>query len=188
MAGLKFIALMGLAVLLVACSKTVQWEEEVPLNTGEVIWVKRTDTYERAFANNPFKPTWALDRRSYTFTLNGQSFVFEDIKESIGAFLLFVHPNDNTVTIVAGAASCSKPGYGEYQWRNGTWLLQKSVNPALIGRPRNLMDYYSGLEGDIPSKVTQEYIASQHFEDPRRGGSLTHLLESKIAINCSGGK
>lgn len=37
--------LAGLAALhLTACSKTktVQWEEEVPLNTGETIWIKRS--------------------------------------------------------------------------------------------------------------------------------------------------
>ena len=46
MQSLKFITTMVLAVLLVACSKTVQWEEEVPLNTGEVIWVKRSMPWE----------------------------------------------------------------------------------------------------------------------------------------------
>ena len=35
--------LIGLAMTaLTACSKTVEWEEEVPLNTGETIVVKRT--------------------------------------------------------------------------------------------------------------------------------------------------
>ena len=34
------IFLVGAGMLqLSACSKTVQWEEEVPLNTGEVFWV-----------------------------------------------------------------------------------------------------------------------------------------------------
>ena len=30
-----------LALHLAACSRTVEWQEEVPLNTGETIWVKR---------------------------------------------------------------------------------------------------------------------------------------------------
>ena len=55
MQSLKFITTMGLAVLLVACSKTVQWEEEVPLNTGEVIWVKRSMPWEyKGGFGNPF--------------------------------------------------------------------------------------------------------------------------------------
>jgi len=41
--------------LLSACSKTVTWQEEVPLNTGEVIWVERSMpwVYKGGFGN-PF--------------------------------------------------------------------------------------------------------------------------------------
>jgi hypothetical protein len=47
------------ALQLAACSKTVQWEEEVPLNTGEVIWVKRTDTFiRRSEPGNPLQMGW----------------------------------------------------------------------------------------------------------------------------------
>lgn len=43
-----------MTALLSACSKTVQWEEEVPLNTGETIWVKRTVVYSaQGGAGNP---------------------------------------------------------------------------------------------------------------------------------------
>jgi hypothetical protein len=46
-------SLLGL-LQLTACSKTVQWEEEVPLNTGEVIWVKREVTYKyKGAGGNP---------------------------------------------------------------------------------------------------------------------------------------
>lgn len=43
------------ALQLTACSKTVQWEEEVPLNTGETIWVHRSMpwVYKGGFGN-PF--------------------------------------------------------------------------------------------------------------------------------------
>jgi hypothetical protein len=43
-------------VAITACSKTVQWEEEVPLNTGETIWVKRSDTYVRCKWGGGQKP------------------------------------------------------------------------------------------------------------------------------------
>ena len=53
------ITLLLSAILLGACSKTVQWEEEVPLNTGEVIWVKRTDTFtRRSEPGNPLQMGW----------------------------------------------------------------------------------------------------------------------------------
>ena len=49
------LVLAAFAVLqLAGCSKTVQWEEEVPLNTGETIWVQRTVKYTyRGGAGNP---------------------------------------------------------------------------------------------------------------------------------------
>ena len=35
------------AVLMTGCSKRVEWREEVPLNTGQTIWVQRSALYER---------------------------------------------------------------------------------------------------------------------------------------------
>ena len=49
-------ALVALAALqLSGCSRTVEWEEEVPLNTGETIWVHRSMpwVYKGGFGN-PF--------------------------------------------------------------------------------------------------------------------------------------
>ncbi len=45
--------------LLSACSKTVTWQEEVPLNTGEVIWVERSVDYSiQGDAGNPMDLAW----------------------------------------------------------------------------------------------------------------------------------
>ena len=41
----KVILLAIAALELSACSKAVSWEEEVPLNNGTTIWVKRTQEY-----------------------------------------------------------------------------------------------------------------------------------------------
>ena len=51
----KIITLLLTMLLLSACSRTVQWEEEVPLNTGETIWVQRSMPwiYKGGFGN-PF--------------------------------------------------------------------------------------------------------------------------------------
>lgn len=189
----KIIAFSFSMMLLSACSqtvKTVQWEEEVPLNTGETIWVKRADTYKRESGYaNPLKLVWGITNRAYEFSWQGQKYSYRrETKESIGAILLYASPSDKTISIVAGAASCVKPGYGEFQWRNGSWQLQPNVSQALIGQPRNLMDFYSGTDGEIPARVTQELIRNSHFDAPQNGGSMSHLLESKIAINCSRSK
>lgn len=78
MQSLKFITTMVLAVLLVACSKTVQWEEEVPLNTGEVIWVKRSMPWEyKGGFGNPFdmamRPT---GEQTIRFKYGGTDYAF----------------------------------------------------------------------------------------------------------------
>lgn len=189
----KIVALSSSLLLLSACSKTiktVQWEEEVPLNTGETIWVKRTDTYKRESEYaNPLKSVWGINNRVYEFLWQGQKYFYQrDIKESIGAILIYASPVDKTISIVAGAANCAKPGYGEFRWTNGSWELQQHVSPVLVGQPRNLMKFYSGTDGDIPARVTQEFIRNSRFDLPQNGGAESHLRESKIASNCSKGK
>ena len=91
-------------LLLSACSqtvKTVQWEEEVPLNTGETIWVKRADTYKRESGYaNPLKLVWGIKNRTYEFSWQGQKYSYQrNIKESIDAILLYASPADKTISI-----------------------------------------------------------------------------------------
>jgi hypothetical protein len=186
----RLIALVMLvgAALLAGCSKTVQWEEEVPLNTGEVIWVKRTDTFSRrSEPGNPLKMGWWPNGRAYKFLWRGKEYVYEVKGVSKGPILLYVRPDEKTAAVIdSGWPTCV--GYGEFRWISGAWQLQPNVNPALIGQPRNLMDYYSAEDGAIPARVTQEFIRNSRFDLPQKGGSLSHLLASKIATNCSKGK
>ena len=67
-------------VQLSACSRTVQWEEEVPLNTGETIWVKRSGTYSfGSESGNPlrfgYNPDW---RSTIEFTYKGKKYSHTD--------------------------------------------------------------------------------------------------------------
>jgi hypothetical protein len=177
------------SLLLSACgasTKTVEWEEEVPLNTGEIIWVKRADTYiRRSEPGNPLQMGWwPYDHRSYEFSWQGQSYKYDTKGTSGAPILLHAYAQEKTVAIVDSAwPTCA--GYGEYKWIAGNWQLQKSVNPSLVGLPRNLMAHSSARDGDIPARVTQEWIRLQHFELPQKGSSETHLSPSKIAINCT---
>lgn len=51
----KGFAIGLLALVLSACSRTVTWEEEVPLNTGETIWIEREMKWAMLGAmGNPF--------------------------------------------------------------------------------------------------------------------------------------
>ena len=186
---LQILLVVLAAAQLTACSKTVQWEEEVPLNTGETIWVKRTDTFvkETGGGGRPLPLTWGLDKRAYEFSWQGQKYAYQVATKVGGPVLIHVFEDKKTIAIVDSAwPHCV--GYGEFRWIDGKWQLQANVNKSLVGQPRNLMDFYSGTDGEIPARVTQEFIRNSHFDAPQNGGSMSHLLESKIAINCTRSK
>jgi hypothetical protein len=178
------------SLLLSSCGKSlknVEWEEEVPLNTGEILWVKRADTYtSRSEPGNPLQMGWWPKSRSYKFQWNGQQCFYElDSKISAGAILIYVIEASKTVAIVDGTTNCAKPGYGEFRWTEGNWQLQPNIDPTLVGQPRNLMEYASAEDGAIPARVTQEWIRLQRFDLPQKGSTESHLSASRIAINCS---
>jgi hypothetical protein len=176
------------SLLLSACGKSlkiVEWEEEVPLNTGEIIWVKRADTYtRRSEPGNPLKMGWwPYAHRTYKFSWQGQSYLYE-VNGHGAPMLLHVDVVENAIVIIDSAwPTCA--GYGVYKWVNGKWLLQPNRIQALVGQPRNLMAHSSPEDGDIPARVTQAWIRAQHFELPQRGSIDTHLLASKIDLNCT---
>lgn len=172
--------------LLSACSKTVKWEEEVPLNTGEVIWVKRVDSYERVLVDHGLSLGWGLNSRSYSFSWQGQHFQFIPKQKLPGPIIIFAYPSAKTVSIIDSAWPICD-GYGEFLWINGEWKLQKEINHQIVGRPRNVMSYYSERDGDIPARVTQEWINTKRFDLPQRGGFDLLLLASKVSSNCSEG-
>jgi hypothetical protein len=172
---------------LTACAKTVQWEEEVPINAEETIWVKRTDTYVKGGEpGNPLKWTWGLDKRAYAFSWRGQAYTYEVKTKSGGPLLLHVFAADKSVAVVDSTwPTCA--GYGEFRWANGAWRLQENVSKSLIGQRRNLMAFYSADAGDIPARVDKAF-RQQADTAPNRGRKDLSLEESKIAINCSRSK
>jgi hypothetical protein len=175
------------SLFLSACGsslKTVAWEEEVPLNTGEVIWVKRADTYSRrSEPGNPLQMGWWIEKRTIEFVWQAERYKFQ--VDTTAILMLHVLDESKNIAVIAWVKNCAKRGYGEYRWIGGNWQLQTSINNALIGHPRNLMGYFSANDGDIPLRVTQEWIRSQHFELPQKGSTESHLSASRIAINCS---
>jgi hypothetical protein len=100
------VALMQLA----ACSKTVEWEEEVPLNTGETIVVKRSGKYRyESESGNPLKYGYSPDWTStIEFTYRGK---FYSYTGDASLILLAIGPDGNP-SLVADAAN------HDWQWRN----------------------------------------------------------------------
>jgi len=171
-----------------SCSKSIRWQEEVPVNTGEVIIMNREDVFVRRSApGNPFEMGWWINGRYYKFRWQGKNYVYKLKRTSMGPMILYVYPEKNTVSLIdSGWPICS--GYAEWRWNAGKWEVQKNINPEIIGRPRNIMDFFSARDGDIPKMVTQEFIRNSRFDLPQNGSSLTHLTTDELATNCAGGK
>ena len=181
----KNIALSFFMLLLSACSqtvKTVQWEEEVPLNTGETIWVKRLDTFVKGpEPGNPLKRTWGLEKRDYVFAWQGQKYAYVVKTKTGGPVLIHVLLADNTIAIVDSAwPYCA--GYGEFRWIDGYWQLQKNVSPTIIGQRRNLMGSFDAA-GEIPARVD---TAFKHQIDTSVNSSqkIMQIEEAHLATNC----
>lgn len=156
--------------LLSACSKTVTWEEEVPLNTGEVIWVKRTVTYKlQGASGNPldiaYRPDWT---ETLEFKWQGKSYSYTG---DAGIMLLAISPSTQTPVLVARADvknwdnkndyRCTKPFYVQFisDESGKKWSWPPSIESWLYEMPYNLM-YYRPSIGDGQFK----YRVQDRFE------------------------
>jgi hypothetical protein len=141
---------MGAAVCqLIACSKTVQWEEQVPLNTGEVVSVKRTGTYAyESESGNPMKSRYAPQARSsFEFTYKGKVYSHADDAELV---LLAIGP-DGVPNLIASAHSyewqwrhehyCATPSYVQFRpdSTGQKWVWPERIDPWLYNLPTNLI-------------------------------------------------
>jgi hypothetical protein len=142
--------LLALAVVqLTACSRTVEWEEEVPLNTGETIWVHRSMpwVYKGGFGN-PFDLAMLPTReQTIRFKYAGTEYTYTgraDIR------WLAISPAQRPV-LVAPATSfgwaknnnyyCVVPYYVQLvPDASGTkWAWPERIDPWLYNLPANVM-------------------------------------------------
>jgi len=138
--------------LLTACSKTVTWEEEVPLNTGETIWVTRIVTYSlQGGAGNPldmaYRPEWT---ETLEFNWQGKNYSYTGDAD---VMLLAISPLSNSPVLVANAAlknwdtknsyRCTTPYYVQLSPTSDRehWIWPSSIESWLYDRPANLMLY-----------------------------------------------
>lgn len=159
---------------LVACDKAVRWQEEVPLNTGETIWVNRTVNYSiQGGAGNPldmaYRPNWP---EIIDFTWNGKVYRYEG---DARVMVLAISPL-KTPVLVARAADgrwdakhgfkCVTPFYVQLTpdstGRHWTW--PPSIEPWLYNLPANLM-----LERKQPEEMATRYTAAQRSDEDRPG-------------------
>ncbi len=138
------------ATQLAACSKTVQWEEEVPLNTGETIWVKRTVKYTyQGAAGNPLMMAYRPVRGAVVeFDWRGKHYSFD---RHGGPVLLAISPQGQPVFVAEAEAGgrwdannnykCTIPYYVQFvpdaTGRNWTW--PPKIDPWLYGLESNFL-------------------------------------------------
>ena len=189
----KILVAVTVAVQLTGCSKTVQWDEEVPLNTGETIWVKRTVVYSlKGAGGNPFDIGYGQDKtETLSFNWGSKKYVYEG---DAALMLLAISPQKQPV-LVAPAADrgwdwnhnyyCATPHYVQFvpdmSGREWPWLLE--IEPWIYGMSHNLM-----RQRRKPEKMQTRYTAQQRDEEDRILSIQTPsrvIIDSKhISKNC----
>jgi hypothetical protein len=168
--------LAAISFLPSACSKTVQWEEEVPLNTGETIWVKRSVKYKiQGGAGNPFDLALRPVRdETIEFVWKGKAYRYTG---DAGISLLAIS-QQQTPVLVANASDnswdamhhyqCTAPYYVQLipdeSGRAWNWLPK--IEEWLFNLPTNLL-----LARHPPERMKQRYTAVEVQRENRPGST-----------------
>jgi hypothetical protein len=177
--------LAAAATQLVACGKTVAWEEDVALDSGATLRVKRFDSYVLTGGENanPFQRGWWIKRRSLKFRWRERAYEFSTPTPEI--LMIQEMGTPANMVIVAWTLDCETRGYGEYRWDRNRWRLQPTLDPHLVGRRRNLMGSYFSDERELPKLVTPE-VRLREDTQSNRPRIDPALLASRIATGCPG--
>lgn len=184
---LRTLLVVAGALALTACSKTVQWEEEVPLNTGETIWVTREVTYKlKGGGDNPldlaYRPDWT---EKILFIWSGKTYSF---KGSALIDVLAISPITRQPVLVAYAGnkqwhwqnnySCTVPFYVQFNpLESGQgWTWPPHIETWLYGLPYNLMRYRPKWDS---SQLKEKYSLAEISQMDGRD------LDSKINPSAS---
>jgi hypothetical protein len=142
-------AAVAFVLMLAGCGKTISWEEEVPLNSGEVIFIKRQIRYElRGGFGNPFDISMRPTRlQRLTFEYGGQQYEYTGRANLI---LLAISPAKVPVLVAPAGDfgwdkenkfSCVVPYYVQFipELVRGTWTWREKPENWLYGLRANLM-------------------------------------------------
>ena len=170
-----------------ACSKTVQWEEEVPLNTGETIWVKKTLSYSiKGGAGNPldmaYRPDW-VERLEFEWA--GKKYAYEGDARVI---LLAISPQKMPVLVARAADKdwhhthtykCTTPFYVQFvpDASGRTWTWPPAIEPWLFGLSHNLL-----RTREAPEKMKTRYTAQERNNEDATG-SIQDPSKARIDPN-----
>lgn len=131
------------------CTKVISWQEEVALNTGDILVVQREATYVRAGApGNPLDIGWSLKRGGeIQFTWKERRYMF---KEHNVPLVLAISPRGTPVLVINAAAGswdarhklgCRTPHYVHFvpDASGANWTWPDKVEPWLYGMRANML-------------------------------------------------
>lgn len=174
----RIVALGALMTSMTACSKTVQWEEEVLLNTGETIWISKEVRYTiKGQPGNPLDVGYLPDFRETTsFKYKDRSYSYTgDAKIMLLAIspqklpVLLARPHSNAWYRHNAYPLCAKPYYVQLvsDITGKQWTWPDKIETWTYNLPANLM-----LTRDPPSDVKRRYTMADksqqgYMKDPQ---------------------
>jgi hypothetical protein len=177
------VMVFSVCLVLAGCTKEVSWEEEVRLNTGDTVIIRRTAVFERSGApGNPFEIGWGLRGAPVIhFAWRGKTYSF---REHVRPFVLAISPQ-NVPTVVINPAigrwdakhplPCFKPYYVQFSAGadGNTWTWQRGIEPWLHHAPTNLSQAFPN-----PDRRKERYTADEIRESAQNGD-----IEGRSALN-----
>jgi hypothetical protein len=194
----RLLGWLCIAALLSACSneKTLRWEEEVVLSTGEQLLLGRSQHYRRSSEpGNPLRSGWAPEHSSIEVKkgptdLIGASYRLKDWIEPV---VLDRDPTSRALVMVGNAWNCDwvkrfgdKPRgiYIAFELRAGKEPTAIDFPSWAWHRRRNL--YLPYFEVDPPSLVTPSE-AERHNKTSARGSRDLFLIDPSYRSQACGG-
>lgn len=168
------LVMAGALAGLTACSKTVRWEEEVPLNTGETIWVRRVVDYSViGGAGNPFDLAYRPQRDETTeFNWNGREYRY---RGDARIMLLAISPQKEPV-LVAKASDNRWASQHDYACTTPFYIqLEPDQSGKLWTWPPRIESWLYDLESNLllsrhsPDKMKKRYTVQERKAEDYSG-------------------
>lgn len=163
---------------LTACSKTVKWEEEVLLNTGDTILLKRSMGYSvQGGAGNPFDVKLRPDDSTSTmrFSWRGKEYRYGG---AAGFIVLAISPAGKPVFVMGADAGtwdavnnykCTIPFYVQFEpdATGKKWTWPPAIEPWLYNLPANILGEVDKPEEMKPRYTLADKAQQSYLRDPR---------------------
>jgi hypothetical protein len=162
----KLLLIVSTMSQITACAKTVKWEEEVLLNTGEIIWVTKEVNYSiKGQPGNPLDLGYVPDFVETTsFKYRDRDFKYTGAAKII---LLAISPENIPVLLARPTSNdwyrnndykCVVPYYVQFvpDQSGQVWTWPKQVGAWTYNLPANLY-----LNRPTPAEIQKRYTAAE---------------------------